>query len=253
MTTILVPFHQDERLPDDSLPATGVTLVPELPDGPLGPRLAALHSAVADNVAAAIGAGGAPTVISGDCLTALGVLAGVQRTGAAPSVVWFDAHGDLHTPDTSTSGYLGGMALRQALDDAGPDGHPLTEVRAALGLRPLAEERAVLVDARDLDPAEADFLAARPLPRVAVGDLADAVLPEGPLVLHVDLDVVDADELTGMKFPAPDGPSAADVLAAARRVLATGRVVATHLACPWHPPRDAVERAERSRLLAEFA
>lgn len=243
MTTILVPFHQDERLPDDSLPTSGVTLAPAFPDADLPTRLTALHSAVADNVAADIGAGGVPTVVSGDCLVALGVLAGAQRAGATPSVIWFDAHGDLHTPATSTSGYLGGMALRMALD--------ADSTAAPLGLRPLPEDHAVLVDARDLDPAEAEFLSTSPLPRVPV-DQVVAALPDGPLVLHVDLDVIDQDDLPGMRFPAPGGPSATTVLAAVHAVLATGRVVATHLACPWHPPRDHAERQSRSRLLTDL-
>ncbi|MFC7613848.1 arginase family protein [Actinokineospora soli] len=244
MTTIIVPFHHDERLPDDSLPTTGVTLAPAFPDGDLWTRLTALHSAVADNVAADTAAGGRPAVVSGDCLVALGTLAGVQRAGVDPAVVWFDAHGDLHTEASSTSGYLGGMALRLAMGSS-----PVTE---PLGLRPLAEARAVLVDARDLDPAEEEFLRGSAVTRVPVDAVGADVLPDGPLLLHVDLDVVDAAELTGMKFPAPGGPSAGAVLAAVRRVLDTGRVVAVDIACPWHPARDAVEAADRARVLAEL-
>lgn len=243
MTTIIVPFHQDERLPDDSLPASGVTVTPEFPAGELWPRLTALHSAVADNVAADIGAGGVPTVISGDCLVAMGVLAGTQRAGIDASLIWFDAHGDLHTQATSTSGYLGGMALRLAL---GAD-----QAATALGLRPLTEDRAVLVDARDLDPAEADFLATSPLPRVPV-DQAHTALPDGPLILHIDLDVIDPTDLTGLKFPAPNGPTTPTVLTAAHHILSTGRVVATHIACTWHPPQNPTETDARAKVLAEF-
>lgn len=239
VTRILVPFHQDERLPDDSIPITGLTLAPDIPDGDLWSRLTALHSAVADNVAADIGAGGLPTVVSGDCLVALGTLAGAQRAGVDPAVIWFDAHGDLHTMSSSTSGYLGGMALRLAMG-----AEPVT---APLGLRPLAPERAVLVDARDLDPAEGEFLRTSAVSRFPVDEV---VLPDGPLLLHVDLDVVDAAELTGMKFPAPDGPTTGAVLSAVRRVLDSGRVVAVDIACPWHPARDAVEAADRARVLA---
>ncbi|MGW5054431.1 arginase family protein [Actinokineospora sp. NPDC004072] len=244
MTPIIVAFHHDDPLPPGALPRSGEPITPDLPEGELWPRLIALHSAVADAVAARITAGEVPTVISGDCLVALGVLAGAQRAGADPGVVWFDAHGDLHTAATSTSGYLGGMALRLAMG-AEPAVEPL-------GLRPLAEERAVLVDARDLDPAEADFLASAATTRIGVDEVDAAALPEGPLLLHVDLDVIDAAELTGMKFPVPGGPSTDRVLAAINRVLATGRVVAVHVACPWHPARDAEETATRAKLLNVF-
>lgn len=51
-------------------------------------------------------------VLSGDCLVSMGVLTGLQSAGIDPAVVWFDAHGDVHTLESSSSGYLGGMSLR---------------------------------------------------------------------------------------------------------------------------------------------
>ena len=53
-----------------------------------------------------------PVVVSGDCTTSLGIVAGLQRAGLDPGIVWFDAHGDVQTPETTASGYLGGMPLR---------------------------------------------------------------------------------------------------------------------------------------------
>jgi arginase family enzyme len=236
---IIVPYHQDERLPDDSIPVAGTTVEAVLPDGDIWTRLVALFDLVAGKVTA----GQAPVVISGDCLVANATIAGAQRAGHDPSVVWFDAHGDVHTLDSSTSGYLGGMALRFAL------GAHADRLAAPLGLRPLTERQAVLVDARDLDPAEAGYLAGSGVRRCAVDELQ---IPDGPLVLHVDLDVIDSAELPGLLFPAPGGPSRRAVLDAVRQVLATGRVVAVDIACPWHPPRDEQETAARADLLAEL-
>jgi arginase len=239
MSALLVPFHQDERLPDGTLPLAGDQLTPDLPEGDLWRRLGALYDVVAAEVAARIRAGARPTVVSGDCLMALPVLAGAQQAGADPSIIWFDAHGDVHTLDSSTSGYVGGMALRFALG-AAPDA-------LALGLRPLPEERVTLVDARDLDPAEAEYLSSAAIRRTTVADVEP---PDGPVVLHVDLDVIDAGELPGLLFPVSGGPSRSAVLAAVRRILDSGRVVAFDLACPWHPGQDDDNRA---RLLAEIA
>ncbi|SFK63438.1 arginase [Amycolatopsis sacchari] len=231
---MLVPYHQDQRLPDDALPLDAPRFAPALPDGDLWDRLAALHDGVAEQVAAAIRRGERPTVVSGDCLIALGVLEGVRRAGLEPSVVWFDAHGDLHTPASSTSGYVGGMALRFAIEPPADD------------LTPLAEECVTLVDARDLDPAEAEYLATSAVRRVPV---ADVEIPEGPVLLHVDLDVIDSAELPGLLFPAPDGPTRSAVLTAVRRLLDSGRVAALHVACPWEPGRD---QENRRRLLSEL-
>ncbi|WP_088288855.1 arginase family protein [Kineosporia sp. A_224] len=259
MTVIRVPFHQDDRLPDDSAPlpagTPSVLVDPDLPAlDPPGTdqwtRLAALHGAVADAVAGALAGPAVPVVVSGDCLVALGTLAGAQRAGLDPGIVWLDAHGDVHTLASSQSGYLGGMVLRMAVG-GDPD-----RLAGPLGLRALPEERAVLVDARDLDAPEVDYLAGSAITRLAVEDVtADrlaAVLPDGPFVLHVDLDVVDSAELPGLLFPAPDGPAASAVLDAVRRALATGRVAVLDVACPWHPARDAAEAAVRADLVAQM-
>ncbi|MFC4050402.1 arginase family protein [Actinomadura syzygii] len=242
MTITLVPYHQDERIPDSTFPLPGGNVVPvtrPLPDGDVWTRVAALLELVTAEVADQVNGGTRPSVVSGDCLTAEAVLAGLQKAGVDASVVWYDAHGDIHSLESSTSGYLGGMPLRQILGD-----HP--ELLAdRLGLRPLPEERAVLVGARDLDPAEAEYLAASKVRQCTVDDV---VLPDGPILLHIDLDVIDDAELPGMKFPVGDGPSTEAVIASARRILATGRVAALDIACPWHPPKND-DQTLRSNVL----
>ncbi|WUR54269.1 arginase family protein [Actinomadura citrea] len=245
MNVTLLPYHQDERLPDASFPLSGLDVVPvtpDLPDGDVWQRVAALFEPVVAEVARQIDGGSMPRVVSGDCLTSEAVLAGVQKAGVDASVVWFDAHGDVHTVDSSTSGYLGGMPLRQIL---GADTALLPD---RLGLRTLPEDRAVLVDARDLDPAEAEFLASSQVRRCPVDDV---VLPPGPLLLHIDVDVIDAGEMPGLKFPVGGGPSYDAVVASVRRIMATGRVAALDVACPWHPP-EGDDDAVRTRLLKDL-
>jgi arginase len=75
-------------------------------------------------------------------------------------------------------------------------------------------------------------------------------LPGGPLILHVDLDVIDAAELPELLFPAPGGPTTRTVLAAIERVRATGRLAVLDIACPWHPTLDGRIRRTRELLLA---
>jgi arginase len=227
MTTVIaVPFHLDEHRPDLELPLAADAVVdPPLPPGPVWDRVAALQERVAEAVAAAV-PGGRPLVLSGDCTTSMGVVAGLQRAGVDPSVVWFDAHGDLQTPQTSTSGYLGGMPLRQLVGGAD------RTVPELLGLRDVAGQDVVLVDARDLDPPEAEFLAGSRIRHVPVGEVADA-LPGGPIYLHLDVDVLDPRDVPGLLFPTPGGPSADAVAAGLRTVLATGRVAAIGVGCTW--------------------
>ncbi len=250
VTIFLVPYHQDERLPEGAIPLAAAlgaeTIEVTLPDGDVWPRLVALYDPVANRVAERLATGDdLPAVVSGDCLVAAATITGAQRAGTDPAVVWFDAHGDVNTLHTSVSGYLGGMALRLMLG-----AHP-ERLAEPLGLRPLAERRALLVDARDLDPPEADYLSGSDLRRCGVEDLP-AALPAGPIVLHIDVDVIDCGELPGLRFPVLNGPSRSAVLDAARGVLATGRVVAVDIACPWHPARDEQEIAIREELIEEL-
>jgi arginase len=240
---ILAPYHQDELLPGlvDALPPdVAHTVVRVGMDGPPGwRRQAPIYGAVADVVAAQAGGREVTRVVSGCCCVSLGVLAGLQRVGVDASVVWFDAHGDVQTMETTTSGYLGGMPLRIMA------GYRPELIADTIGLRAVPEDRLMLVGARDLDPPEVEYLAASAVQRSTVEDLDSGALPPGPLLLHIDLDVVTPADLPGLRFPVAGGPSASSVVAAVRRVAATGRVAALDLACTWDPltPDPAGARA----------
>ena len=184
--------------------------------------------------------------MTGDCLAVLGTLVGLQRTGSDPALVWFDAHGDVHTVTSSTSGYLGGMALRMAMGgDSALLGGPL-------GLQALSESRTVLVDARDLDPAEATFLSKSNVRQMRVEDVSVRDLPRGPIVVHVDLDVIDAGEIPGLRFPVANGPSAAQVFSSIEPLFASGRVVALSIACSWFDPVGDAESIPRTELVGKL-
>ena len=78
-----------------------------------------------------------PLVLAVNCFTSLGTVAGVGRD---VGVVWFDAHGDFHTPDSTITGFLDGMGLAMLLGDG------WSELRATIeGLRPVPAENALLV------------------------------------------------------------------------------------------------------------
>src|SRR5688500_4911382 len=103
MTRILVPYHLDEHRPDLDVPfAADVTVTVDLPGADFWTRMSAIHQRVAQEVEAA---GPLPIVMTGDCTAAAGILAGVQRRGLDPAIVWFDAHGDVQTLETTASGY----------------------------------------------------------------------------------------------------------------------------------------------------
>ena len=176
-------------------------------------------------------------VYAGDCLAAIGVLAGLQRAGIDPSLIWFDAHGDFHTWETTRSGFLGGMPLAMIV------GRGEQTIVDGVGLAPLDERRVVLVGARDLDPGEDEAVAASALTVVpSVTDLIRWDLPPGALHVHVDLDIVDPREMPAHNYPAPGGPTLRDMEAVLARLAATGRVAAVSFST-WNPALPGADRA----------
>lgn len=241
VVTVAVPYHLDDRLEgfNAGVPVDREVTV-DLPPGGRWTRMAALYEQVANAVA---GASPPTLVISGDCTTSLGVLAGLQRAGREVGVVWFDAHADFHTEQTTTSGYLGGMPLALAA------GVGVLTLPTALSLRPVPPSRLVLVDARDTDPAEKVLLKQHAIAVRPATELAEADLPAGDLYLHLDVDVCDPGDVPDLLYPAPGGQDLDEVLVAVRRVTATGRVVALGLAATWqHDATAAVHQEIASRV-----
>jgi arginase len=105
----------------------------------------------------------------------------------------------------------------------------------------------ILSDGRDLDPPEVDALASSRVRRVSVQYLDPSVLPIGPVISHVDLDVIDPAQLRGVRFPATGGPTLAAVAEAVRAVAATRPVAALDIAATWLP--DAVDRTQTDDAL----
>ncbi len=142
--------------------------------------------------------------------------------------MWFDAHADFHTQDTTTSGYLGGLPLALAA------GVGTLTLPAALGLHPVPESRIVLVDARDTDPPEQILLGRTAVRHSGVGDLDMTALPDGQLYVHVDVDVCDPSGVPDLLYPVPAGCTPAELVAAVARITATGRVAAVGIAATWN-------------------
>ena len=156
-----------------------------------------LQDLVSRQVRAAIDEGQLPLVLSGNCNTAaVGSLAGVGPENLG--IVWFDAHGEFNTPETTTTGFIDGMGLAMAV------GHCWKKMTNGVpGFSPIPEENVVMAWVRAADVAEQERFGASGVTVVgpdaggqAMRDFADALddlrSRVGRVYVHLDLDVLDA-------------------------------------------------------------
>ena len=171
--------------------------------------------------------------IGGDCGVSL---AAVEHTLAVThgdvAVVWFDAHPDLNTPETSPSGAFSGMVLRTLLGDG---------VAQLVPVAPLAPSRLVLAGARAVDDGEDAYLRESGITRVGVDRLESAETTDGlvaaveatgaaSVYLHIDLDVLDPAELAGLSDPVPFGVTAATLVRSIRELKGRFRLAGATIA-----------------------
>ena len=159
----------------------------------------------------ALSDGRTPILFSSDCSICLTTLPTALRARPEAKVLWLDAHGDFNAPDTTPSGFLGGMCLAGACGvwDAG------------LG-ETIEPSRVVICGARDIDPGEQKLLDAAAVTMVAPSEAAVAqvrqALDGAPVYIHLDVDVLDPEEMPA-QFPAPNGFSSATLRSLIETVL----------------------------------
>ena len=205
---------------------------PVLNPGEKQARMVALYKPLAQFMADTLKQGNRPVSVAGDCCASIGVLAGLQQAGLTPTLIWFDAHGDFNTWETSPSGFLGGMPLAMAV------GLGEQTMLAGLGLQPISPAKVILTDGRDLDPGERTLVEESGITHLPnITDLLTYSLPDGPLYIHFDTDIVDPAEVPAMNYPAPGGPSSETVRQVFRYLANTGNVAAVSLSS-WNPDLD---------------
>jgi arginase len=179
-------------------------------------------SRLAGTVAEVLRAGGFPLVLGGDHSIAIGTLEGIRRAGQEKAgLIWFDAHADINSPQSSPSGNVHGMPVYYALEDGN-----------------ITPERTVLIGLRDVDPGEREAIRLLGIRAFTMSDIdrtgmervvAEAVSIAGAdgRAIHVsfDMDAIDPSEAPGVGTPVQGGLTyreahlALEEIAASRQLL----------------------------------
>ncbi len=206
-------------------------------------RMGTLCSVLADEVAAFRQEEQLPVVIAGDCTFSIGVVAGLQRELSDFTIVWFDAHGDFNTAETTPSGFIGGMPLAMlcGLGDQ-------TIVTAAKG-KTHPDTDVILTDARDLDPGEKEAVSASNIVHLAdVSELEAVDLPDKPIYVHFDTDVLRTDDMGAVDYPASGGASLETIEAVLTRLAKTGQIAAISVTM-WNPEMDDADQTNEQAVV----
>ena len=187
-----------------------------------------------------------PVVLAGNCMTALGTIAGIRS--AEPGIIWFDAHGDFNTPETTVGGFLDGMALTTAT------GRCWTQLASSIpGFQPVNDRNVLLLGARDLDPLEVSALNSSDVMRLAPEQLRRSLDSEldalrarvRTVYVHVDLDVLDPSVGKVNSYSAPGGLTLEELRATLGGIVQRFRVGAVALTA-YDPAYDRDGRVARA-------
>jgi arginase family enzyme len=188
-----LPYPEAVVVEEDSLSEQSLALATQLPERPL--------------------------VLGGCCCAHIGAVEGLVAKHKRLALVWFDAHGDLNTPETSPTGNAWGMPLRMLIDSGAVD-----------------DDAIVLVGARNLDPAEEQFISRTALHRGAE-EIDDALDGAEGVYVAFDCDSLDASEVQPF-MPEPGGLSVAEAVQLLEGIRARTEVLGAGLSGLAPEPRN---------------
>jgi arginase len=180
-------------------------------------EVAEVNRILADRVEHVVAEGAIPLVLGGDQSISIGTIAGVaayyRQRGEKIGVLWFDAHADMNTPETTPSGNIHGMPFAVSLGIGVPE---LVDLK---GFRPKLDPRhCVLIGVRDVDPLEREnvrrsgltVFTMRELDELGMRTVMERALEiasRGTAGFHVslDMDVFDPFYAPGVGTPVPGG------------------------------------------------
>jgi arginase len=241
---ILTPYFLDQPISGLNELAQADWIINEqvLPDEDKQSKMSILHEELAKDVTKIVDEGTLPVSIAGDCCTAIGVMAGLQRARIDPLFIWFDAHGDFNTWETTPSGFLGGMPLAM-IAGLGDQTMP-----RAVDLQAVEQENIILTDGRDLDPGERELVQGSNITHMEDPmDLLEYDFQDRPIYVHFDTDIVNPLDAPAMNYLAEGGSRAEELGKVFRHIAQTGLVKSISVSS-WNPELDEDGRTKEAIL-----
>lgn len=178
-------------------------------------RLGLASGHMAEIVSNTIKRGDFSLALISNCIGLMGVLGGVQKSGNGQplrvGLVYFDAHADINTPETTRSGLMGGMPVASAT------GICFHRLRRQAGLEVALPTRYITyVGVREVDALEYEILDRSDVEYITVDDVKtmspmikqqmDRLSRITDLIyIHIDTDVLNPGEMPGHTTPEPNG------------------------------------------------
>ncbi|MDV2581889.1 arginase [Alkalibacillus haloalkaliphilus] len=173
------------------------------------------NQTIADELKKLKSKGDFPLILGGDHSIAIGTIAGLYSYYQELGVIWFDAHADLNSGETSPSGNIHGMSLAASLGVGHQD---LTSIN---GDGPKVKpENTVIIGARSIDEGERKFIKEHGVQVYTMHDIEkrgmDVVIKEAigylrsrvnGVHLSLDVDGIDPLHTPGTGTPVDGGPS----------------------------------------------
>ena len=208
-------------------------------------------------------------VLLSNCANLPGILGGLQHMGPGKEkevyhlaanvphrvgLIYFDAHADINTPETTLSGMYGGMDVALAAGLFNPNN------RIVAGLDPpLPPSYIVLGDVRDTDPREMELINRLNVEILSTDDIRNITANvhkqmerlsrlTDMIYIHVDMDVLAPEEVRGHGLTAPDGPTSWELAACIEEIFTYEKAAAIGIASTPYGPRDPEHKSRQAAI-----
>ncbi len=204
-----------------------------------------------------------------NCANLPGILGGLQHMGPGKEkevyhlaanvphkigLIYFDAHADINTPETTLSGMYGGMDVALAAGLFNPNNRIVTGLDP-----PLPPSYIVLGDIRDTDPREMELINRLSVEILSTHDIRN-ITPNihrqmerlsqltDMIYIHVDMDVLAPEEVRGHGLTAPDGPTSWELAACIEEMFTYEKATAIGIASTPYGPRDPEHKSRQAAI-----